>query len=79
MSESTEKTTLALAEGFDTVTKTEWIELVEKGLKGRTIEDISSALTYEGFPINPIYTKGDIEELGGVIVIRISCRRFVMS
>ena len=65
MSESTEKTTLALAEGFDTVTKTEWIELVEKGLKGRTIEDISSALTYEGFPINPIYTKGDIEELGG--------------
>ena len=65
MSEPTEKPILSLAEGFDTVTKTEWIEMVEKGLKGRTIEDISNNLTYEGVALNPIYTSSDIEELTG--------------
>jgi methylmalonyl-CoA mutase len=65
MSELTEKPILSLAEGFDTVTKTEWIEMVEKGLKGRTIDDISNNLTYEGVALNPIYTSSDIEELTG--------------
>ena len=26
--------------------------------------NISNTLTYEGFPLNPIYTRGDIKELG---------------
>jgi hypothetical protein len=65
MNETTEKPILSLAEGFDAVTKTEWIEMVEKSLKGRSIKDISNNLTYEGFPLNPIYTKSDMEGPAG--------------
>ena len=65
MNAPTEKPILSLAEGFDAVTKTEWIEMVEKGLKGRSIKDISNNLTYEGFPLNPIYTKSDMEGTAG--------------
>ena len=45
MNEPTKKPILSLAEGFDAVTKTEWIEMVEKSLKGRSIKDISNNLT----------------------------------
>ena len=55
MTETSEKPFSPLADGFKAVTRADWVDMVEKGLKGRTISDISSELTYEGVALKPIY------------------------
>ena len=59
MTETSEKPFLSLADGFKVVTRADWVDMVEKGLKGRTISDISSELTYEGVALKPIYGRDD--------------------
>ena len=59
MTETSEKPFSPLADGFKAVTRADWVDMVEKGLKGRTISDISSELTYEGVALKPIYGRDD--------------------
>lgn len=55
MEDATESGIIPLAEGFEKAGREEWTALVEKALKGRSIDKALNTRTYEGVTLNPLY------------------------
>jgi methylmalonyl-CoA mutase len=55
----TSEALLRLAADFEPATAERWHELVDKVLRGKSFDDVLVTETYEGLPIQPLYTATD--------------------